>query len=530
MKQPKAFAFSTRLVIFGLLACSSTPLVKGQTTTWTGGGSDNNWSTTANWSSGVPGNVTPGTANVSIAGTTRLTPNIDTNWSINRLTFTGTNGATGSFNVGGSTLTLSSVSSSSNGTNNALANISDVLQTVSSSIILNGTEQNLYFNAVNGDLTVGGNISLGTNRLILTSTGGKTITLSGNIGGAGNSNGAIATFNNNFSGTLVLSGVNNFTGSVTMNTGHLVVGGNAPSGSAGALGNATSAVILGSTSGTLATSLTTNGAYTVGRAITIQRGNTVTATVGSTITSGTSTFTGDISLGTSGTGHSLHLTSAAGGTVNITSNLVGSGTDDLDTLTKVGAGTVILAGSANTYTGTTQVNEGTLLVNGAYSVSGLGISVAADATLGGSGTINRNVTIAADGTLLGGTGAAASGLLTISGNVSLTNDSVISLVLGAAGAHSSIDFDGSVTFDSDQAFSFISLGATVGFYDNILTGLSGDPVTSGWTITNAGWVGTFTYENGNVDLNLSAVPEPSSIALLGLGLGAILWRIRRNTI
>src|SRR5262249_9596170 len=50
-------------------------------------------------------------------------------------------------------------------------------------------------------------------------------------------------------GTLVLSGTNTYTGTTTVAAGTLVAGTNAPSGSAGALGNATSSVLVGDTSG-----------------------------------------------------------------------------------------------------------------------------------------------------------------------------------------------------------------------------------------------------------------------------------------
>ena len=46
-------------------------------------------------------------------------------------------------------------------------------------------------------------------------------------------------------GTMTLSGVNVYTGTTTVSAGTLVAGVNAPSGSAGAFGNATSAITLG---------------------------------------------------------------------------------------------------------------------------------------------------------------------------------------------------------------------------------------------------------------------------------------------
>ena len=55
--------------------------------------------------------------------------------------------------------------------------------------------------------------------------------------------------------------------------------------------------------------------------------------------------------------------------------------------------------AANTYTGTTSINAGTLAVNGAI---GGAVNVANAAILGGSGSINGLVTVAAGGILAPG--------------------------------------------------------------------------------------------------------------------------------
>ena len=59
---------------------------------WNGGGTDDNWSTAANWSAGAPQS---GVNRIIFAGTTRLTPNFDlpSGFSIFRLTFDSTAGA-----------------------------------------------------------------------------------------------------------------------------------------------------------------------------------------------------------------------------------------------------------------------------------------------------------------------------------------------------------------------------------------------------------------------------------------------------
>ncbi len=61
-------------------------------------------------------------------------------------------------------------------------------------------------------------------------------------------------------------------------------------------------------------------------------------------------------------------------------------------LTKSGNGSLVLGG-ANVYTGTTRVNSGKLFVNGSLSNVNANLHVDPAATLGGSGTVGRNITI-----------------------------------------------------------------------------------------------------------------------------------------
>jgi fibronectin-binding autotransporter adhesin len=217
-------------------------------------------------------------------------------------------------------------------------------------------------------------------------------------------------------------------------------------------------------------------------------------------------------------------------------------TSNTAAIVKTGAGTLTLT-AANNYVSGTTVNGGTLLVNNS-SGSGTGsgaITVNSGGTLGGSGFINagsNNVTINSGGTLMGGTGAAASGALTVTGSVSLQSNSVIQLALGGSGAHSTLAIatGGSISFQSSQKFSFLDFGAqtTPTIYTGIITGVGlVAPVTTGWTITNSGWSGTFAYDalnGGEIDLTLVAVPEPGTYAAAALAFAALMFAQRKRIV
>jgi autotransporter-associated beta strand protein len=183
-------------------------------------------------------------------------------------------------------------------------------------------------------------------------------------------------------------------------------------------------------------------------------------------------------------------------------------------LGKVGSGTLTLS-AANTYSGATNVHAGRLLVTNATG-SGTGSGAVAvsnsGSEVGGTGTISGPITITTGAALLGGDGATTNGSLRVAADLMLNPGSIIELVLGPSGAHSSLTrTGGSWVFAPNQRFTFLDLGAAPGFYDNIITGLAGDPGgTESWTITNAGFTGTFLYDGGgNIDLILTAATGPS---------------------
>jgi fibronectin-binding autotransporter adhesin len=148
---------------------------------------------------------------------------------------------------------------------------------------------------------------------------------------------------------------------------------------------------------------------------------------------GTPTFTFD---GTAATvtptlsSVALATNSSIGGTGDITINAVVSGSTRA--LTKVGAGTLTLAG-ANTSTGATTVSAGTLAVTGSLGATDVSVNAG---TLSGNGNIGGSVTIASGATHALAVAATTGAQLTraITGTLTLTSGNILDLTAAATPA------------------------------------------------------------------------------------------------
>lgn len=99
---------------------------------------------------------------------------------------------------------------------------------------------------------------------------------------------------------------------------------------------------------------------------------------------------------------------------------------------QIGAGVTTLTGT-NSYAGPTNVQAGTLLVNGIQSAATGLTTVANGATLGGTGILGGDVTIADGATLSPGALGPVAGTLTINGNLTLGSGSTLAYNFGQAG-------------------------------------------------------------------------------------------------
>lgn len=194
-------------------------------------------------------------------------------------------------------------------------------------------------------------------------------------------------------------------------------------------------------------------------------------------------------------------------------------------LEKNGAGTWKIR-SNQTYTGTTAVNAGTLLINGMHSGGGT-YSVSAGATLGGNGTVDvggNSVSVAgiiAPGNSIDQLDLVAAAA-TISGNW-VTEYSGISNTIDRLDVAGALDLTGgTLTFSDLGSGDPLDNSAYVfGSY----TSLTGTPSLVG---VPAGYTVDFNF-NSSHQIALVAVPEPAALWLFSLGVvGLGGFRVRRR--
>ncbi|MEO7933414.1 MAG: autotransporter-associated beta strand repeat-containing protein [Chthoniobacterales bacterium] len=405
------------------------------------------------------------------------------------------------------------------------------------------------------------NISLSANRGVTLIGAGNTIDTNGNdatISGiiAGSGFGLTKTG----AGTLFLTAANSFSGPFTIKAG--VVNATTFAGT-----NANSSFGRGGTIA-FAGDLVLDGGllqYTGATAVSTIRQYTLTTNGGGFDASGTSTggvtFSGAMTAsGSSGT-QALTLTGTGTGTAAGTlSGTINNGSgSNVTSLLKTGTGTWNVSG-ANTYTGTTSVQNGTLAVGATGAISNtliLGVSggttgildVSAkasfsEANISGSGTmiIGAGKTITATGNVAPG---FSPGALNVTGNFTLASTAATTLEIGGTTAGTTFDvintsgilnYGGTLTLTSFGGYNLTQTGSynlfTAGTFSNT-TDFSSVAV-SGTFLSNSGgvWTGSdgaanYTFTDANGVLAVTAVPEPGTYAMIGMGAG-LLWFVQRR--
>ena len=212
-------------------------------------------------------------------------------------------------------------------------------------------------------------------------------------------------------------------------------------------------------------------------------------------------------------------------------------------LTKSGTGTLTLAGN-NTYQGTTQALEGTLLLNGDQSTAHGPTTVTVSGggtTLGGTGTIGGTVTVGSGANVAPGNGGNTTAILN-TGALTLASGSnfLVDINGTTAGAqYDQLNVSGLVTLTGSNLVITVGGTITVGQQLTIIKNDGSDAVVGmfaglpeGATVTSGGDTFSISYVGGSgndvVLTPLVVVPEPSTWIGGALAVAALAYTQRRR--
>jgi len=354
-----------------------------------------------------------------------------------------------------------------------------------------------------------------------------TQTLSGNISGSG-------TLTKSNTSTLTLSGNNTYTGTTTINAGTIVIG------AAGRLGAGSYAQNI-SNNGTLIYSgtndQTLSGIISGTGALTKNAASTLTLSGDNTYSGATTINVGTLEIGNGLTAGSLNAASA----ITVNGALAFNRSDDITqgthfstaaiggtgSIVQNGAGTLTL-NAANTYSGGTTLNTGTVVI-GHANAAGSGTITQTDGTsllkIDTTGTITNamsvyNVLATQSATLSGAItvnnatwDVDAGDTLTISGNLSgtggTTKNGTGTLVLSGSNSNTGATTVNAGTLNAAGANALGSTSSVVVSNSGSLLVTAGDSINDSAAVTLAGGTlavnGTFNESVGLLTLSASSV-------------------------
>lgn len=487
------------------------------TSSWDGGGADNKWSTPENWGNNtLPANN--GTVVISLGDAAVTDINVDSEQSVLHLLFS----TTKSYTLSGSTITIYGYTASgpASADNTVGINAYSGVMTINNQIKLQNAQT--IKTSTGSTLILNGSINAnGQSMRILTNAANSVMQINGGITGT-----VVGQLGFNGSGTTYINSASTYVGATSIFSGTVVmntdVGQN--SGGFGSAGSADSTIKMGVNGSGLSPTLLIAGSHTFARDVQLitNNGGSSTFKIGGS-TADISTFSGNVIMGNNNyNAQALTLTASSGGRLIVTGNLVraSGATGSSDGVTKSGAGTVVLAGSGNNYSGTTSVSAGTLLVNGVLSSGGGTVSVAANATLGGTGTINRAVSLADNATLASGDGGI--GKLTLA-SLSLSNGSLLNMEV-SGGNSDQIIVGGDLVLDG-----VLNITGAVAPGTYTLMTYTGQLTDHGLTLGTVPEGVTLTIDTSTAGkINLVAVPEPATGGFVLSGSACAVALLKRK--
>ncbi len=465
----------------------------------------------------VSGTLTANNHNLTFSGAGTGTANISSNFSgtgsvtkssSGTLTLGGSNGYSGGTTLSAGTLNINNATALGTG-NLTISGASTLNNSSGANITLsNNNVQNW-----NADFTFTGTNSLNVGTGAVTLGGNRSLTITAGNFAVG---GAIGDSGNNYSltkagaGQLTLSGANTYGGNTTLSTGTLNIN------NATALGTGTfiiSGGTLNNTSGAAVVMTNNNDqqwnadfTFTGANDLDLGAGNvTVGANRQVTVTAGNFTVGGNITDGASNF-----------------------------TLTKAGAGTLILSG-ANDYNGATTVSAGVLNIRNGSALGNTSSSttVANNAAL----EIQGNITVAED-VVISGTGVSSGGVLrnvsgnnTWTGNVNLATNSQISSDSGQLSINGTVGRSGATSrvLTLAGAGDIVVNGSISGNITNLIVNTTGNLTLVG---DNA-YTGTTALNSGTVNVNSATAFSSGTVTIAGSDLdntsGAAVTLTNDNT-
>jgi hypothetical protein len=184
---------------------------------------------------------------------------------------------------------------------------------------------------------------------------------------------------------------------------------------------------------------------------------------------------------------------------------------------------VVTFSGTNTYSGTTIVGAGTLLVNGTNSGTGA-VTVSSAATLGGTGSIAGATTVATGGTITGGTKGSV-GALTLTNALTINGTYAADVLSGTGSDTLNLTGTGAAGVLTLGSSSVLTVSGTVNnssTYD--LANYASENGTFATTTLPSGY--SLVY--GATELELVPVPEPATVLGGLLMVGTLGWRQRRS--